>query len=439
MNKKLEECLACGGENLYQYLDLGTQPYANDLKKTPGESKPTEELRVNLCLDCFHSQLSVIVDPKALYKDYKYVSGTTETLKKHFQSLAHSAVTNSQGSLISGLNVLDIGSNDGTLLSCFKDLHCEVQGIDPAETMLLEAAKNNIPTTIASWPGEWFQVYDKPFHIITACNVFAHNPNPLAFLRGCKRVLHAQGKIIIEFPYGKNTFQETQFGQIYHEHISYFNVNSFVHLAERAGLAISKVDLTPIHGGSIRFTLQKSQDPHSPKVAELIREERKIGMHLPKFYNQFSERIKTTIIDLDNTFFKLWEEKSEEECKDSPAHAIGTLQIMGPYTRQTDPPEIYSYGASAKSTVLFNHPKSQELLLTGSIIGIVDDNSNKHGFFSPGTLLKIESPEILNNKKGIVILVNAFNFKEEIKKRLTARGASGKLISYTPEVIVEGF
>lgn len=406
MNKPLTECLACGSNKLQMYLDLGRQPYANDLKKTPAERKPSEELKVNLCLDCFHSQLTIVVDPKDLYKDYKYVSGTTQTLDKHFQELAHTAVTNSTGSLITGLNVLDIGSNDGTLLSKFKDLHCQVQGIDPADSMLLEAAKKNIVTTIGSWPEDWFQVYDKPFHIITACNVFAHNPNPLNFLQGCKRVLHPQGKAIIEFPYARNTFTETQFGQIYHEHISYFNVNSFVRLAERAGLAITDVKLTPIHGGSIRFTLQKTQDPHTPKVAELIRDEQKIGMYTEKFYEDFKHRMN--------------------EC-------VKTLKLEIDKASYLEP--VFSYGASAKSSTLFNLP---DCYIKTQLAAVVDDNPNKWGYFSPGTILEIKSPETLAGKR-VNVLINAFNFKEEIKSRLTKAGCSGKLISYTPEVTVEEF
>ena len=128
--RPIQSCLVCGSSDLHPYLDLGRQPLANffvmyhDLPKYP--------LGLQVCGQCFHSQLTHAVDPKLMFKDYPYVSGTSSSLRKYFESFVERVVEMGPASGADGLRILEIGSNDGTLLSIFKSRGHHVLGVDPA-------------------------------------------------------------------------------------------------------------------------------------------------------------------------------------------------------------------------------------------------------------------------------------------------------------------
>ncbi len=127
--KKRNTCRCCKSKNLVMYLDLGKQPLANSYHKNE-EKLPKFPLEVIVCNDCFHSQLSVVVDPEIMFKNYLYVSGTTQTFRNHCKELAADAVKRiKQENPV----VLDIACNDGTQLEFFRKLGCNVFGVDPAE------------------------------------------------------------------------------------------------------------------------------------------------------------------------------------------------------------------------------------------------------------------------------------------------------------------
>jgi len=399
-------------------------PPANALIENPIRDKvKTYPLEVLFCPNCTHNQLSVVVDPKELYSDYKYVSGTTETLKKHFQDLVAYSVGFSDvgydglvdykrhfedGNItwVKEFKVLEIGSNDGSLLNIFKELGVTVQGVDPAEN-LKEIQK--VPTLNTFWNRHtWTKLYDN-YSLILGLNVFAHNPNPYEFLQSCGRVLAPQGRVILEFPLYRNTVQRTDFGQIYHEHINYFSVNSFITLAERAFFYVSDVmEFPKIHGGTIRFVLKRGLDPHCQKVRDLINQEQIAGMAELETYKDFAKRIKDNI----NELYK----------------EIDSLNRLG-Y-------KIVGYGASAKASTLLNSPwKSSD----NKIRYFVDDNPLKHHQCISGTMIAVYPTDSLKNIETdrFAIVCGAHNFKEEIRNRLTKMGIKGKLINYTPCIEVE--
>ena len=139
--KQMTECLACGSPHLSQYCNLGMQPLANNLKDTTDQPDELYPLNVNLCLNCYHSQLSVAVDRDALYKHYLYVSGTSNTLVKEFNSVADYIHQNHPGE---ARNVLDIACNDGTFLRAFRKYDWNLWGIDPAENIVEQIRDKDI-------------------------------------------------------------------------------------------------------------------------------------------------------------------------------------------------------------------------------------------------------------------------------------------------------
>lgn len=401
---EIKECLACDQDNLVKYLDLGNQPLANSYISKE-KDLPKFPLVVNFCQNCSHSQLSIAVNPSLMFFDYKYVSGTTQTLKEHFKDLSSYACDMFPKELSNKLNVLDIGANDGSLLERFQELGCLTFGVDPAANLKKISSSKGIEVLVDFWSSSTSWKMPNLYDIITACNVFAHNLNPTDFLKGCQRVLKEQGLIIIEFPYGKNTFKENQFQQIYHEHINYFNCRSFVALVEKCGFRVCDINLKPIHGGSVRFTLRRGSGPHCLKLSTKVLEEK--GLDLLNTYKSFAKQVQQNISELKSLIIKLGESQRT----------------------------IVAYGASAKSTVLFNHPDF--LQAVPYIDFVVDDNPMKQKLFCPGSNLPIKSIESLIEVDNPVILSTAWNFNEEIKKRLRTRNIKANIVNVVPIVSVE--
>jgi 2-polyprenyl-3-methyl-5-hydroxy-6-metoxy-1,4-benzoquinol methylase len=191
----LTECLCCGSTNLKVTLDLNEQPMANSFKDSPTEEELTFPLKLNLCTDCTHLQLSHAVNPDLLFKHYLYVSGTSQTLKDYFDWFA--GYTRSFFAT-DPKNVLDIACNDGTQLDSFKAKGFTTYGIDPAENLYKLSSTNH--EVICDYFTEQYvdQLKDKHLDVINAQNVFAHNSYPLEFLKMCKEIMHDDSVLFIQ-------------------------------------------------------------------------------------------------------------------------------------------------------------------------------------------------------------------------------------------------
>lgn len=397
--KDLLQCLACNGTNLQQVLDLGNQPLANSYLTKREESPPESRLVINFCSDCTHCQLAQAVNPDLLYRDYKYVSGTTETLKQHFKDLVKSALNETTGAL----RVLDIGCNDGSLMEQFAP-YVYVLGVDPAVNLREITKQKNLNVLVDYWTSNTAFQISGSMDIICALNCLAHNSNPYDFLKGCTRVLDPYGKLIIEFPYFKETVERNDLGQFYAEHHSYFTAKSFVTLVERVGLFVSGVNyFKDIHGGTLRFILKKGFNPHCDEVRDLIRREKQ-------------DNLVGKIMDLQGNIDNLVDRLSD---------VISGLAGAG-YT-------IIAYGASAKSSTLFNLPNMKQIVK--HIEFVIDDNPLKQDLFCPGSNLPICTPEVMkcSARAKIAFLLTVHNFKKEVMSKLRNLGMEGHtLINYVP-------
>lgn len=425
----LDKCLACNFASLIPVLDLGDQPLANSFSAQPNPNAETFPLKINHCTNCTHSQLDETIDPKKLFSEYCYVSGTTKTLKKHFEDLSYDALKYYNNSLKSDSfqnthlvsfqkGILEIGCNDCSLLKCFADdgYGHHVEGVDPANNLRPLSKEKGIPVLVDFWNSETaLKMRKSSYDVILALNCLGHVPDPYDFLLGCTRVLSPAGVVIIEVPYLVETLERHDLGQFYHEHHSYFTVQSMMNLVERVNLHIAEIGEFPeIHGGTLRFVLRRGNGPHCPRSRNIIADrEMAVG-----FSMLFAELIK-------------------EEDLDKLACFI--------YGKNNDLMHNVAYGASAKSTVLFNLPYLKSRNFTNHIAYVIDDAPLKQDKFCPGTTLKINSPEVLKDSEwegvypDLNIIITVHNFKAEVIKKLKSMNLPNKvrIINYTPHFSIE--
>lgn len=260
--RSVVRCRMCQSSKLVKYLDLGFTPPADQFCTKDELNFPEifYPLRVNLCLNCGLSQLSHVVDPRVLYQhDYLYESSITKTGQRHWKKFSLAVIERlglSKGSLI-----VDIGSNDGTLLKFFKQAGMKVAGVDPAPNIVKIANQQNKIKTICDFfcrrTAERIKRSFGPASVITGTNVFAHIDDLTSLLKSVKYLLKKEGVFIFESPYFQNLIDKLQYDTIYHEHLSYLSLGPLVPFFNRFGMEIFAVEQTPIHGGSFRGYVDK--------------------------------------------------------------------------------------------------------------------------------------------------------------------------------------
>ena len=398
--KELKECLCCGSEKLKLVLDLNEQPLANSFKKTAEEDEPTFPLRLNICEDCTHLQLSHAVNPDLLFKNYLYVSGTSQTLRDYFDWFAKETLTYAPDAK----TALDIACNDGSQLNSFKALGLKTFGVDPAEN--LHPLSNANHEVVCDYFKEKY-VYHykmKQLDIITAQNVFAHNDYPLEFLQQCRDIMHDASVLFIQTSQA-DMIKNNEFDTIYHEHLSFFNASSMSALARRAGLHLIDIRKTPIHGNSYMFVFKKTAEDTS-KVDAVLAEEREQGLQDMNTYLAYADRAATIVEDLKQTIMH-----------------YRTLDYL-----------IMGYGAAAKGNTLLNFGEIH-------LDYIIDDNPLKQGLYSPGMSTPVvpiaKLDDYADTKVAFVPL--AWNFFTEIRKNIkNKRDREGDVfIRYFPTIKVK--
>ena len=398
--KQLDECLCCGSERLKLVLDLNEQPLANSFKKTAEEDEPTFPLRLNICEDCTHLQLSHAVNPDLLFKNYLYVSGTSQTLRDYFDWFAKETLTYAPGAS----TVLDIACNDGSQLNSFKALGLKTYGVDPAENLHPLSSANHDVVCDYFTDKYAYHYGSKNLDIITAQNVFAHNSYPLEFLKQCKEIMHDASVLFIQTSQA-DMIRNNEFDTIYHEHLSFFNASSMSALAQRAGLYLIDIRKTPIHGNSYMFVFKKTAEDTS-KVDAVLAEERAAGLQDMNTYLAYSDRASTIVEDLKQTIMH---------------YRMMDYLIVG-------------YGAAAKGNTLLNFGEVH-------LDYIIDDNPLKQGLYSPGMSTPVVPISTLDQyaETKVAFVPLAWNFFTEIRKNIKAkRDREGDVfIRYFPTINIE--
>lgn len=399
----ITECLACGHSELELTLDLYDQPLANNFQLQPGiqDSDRCFPLAVNRCDHCNHLQLTHAVDPALIYTHYLYVSGTSQTGRDYMEWFAKFA---REQFAYWPDRVLDIGCNDGTQLDYFKQLGFRTYGVDPAENLFpISSVNHEIYCNFwnESSP-EWFT---EPMDAIVAQNSFAHNPNPVAWLRAAKACLREQGLIFIQTSQA-DMVVNGEFDTIYHEHISFYNAASMQALAQRADLHLIDVVKTPIHGTSYIFVLSKQ--PHNRhRVENIMATEAAAGLTRADTYQQWAQDAKNLLVDVKQTI---------------DHHRQLGYAIVG-------------YGAAAKGMTLINASGIR-------LDAVVDDNPMKQGLYCPGTTIPVVAPSYLTqfaDTDHVLYVPLAWNFYTEISQRIRAvrSNANDRFMRYFPRIKIE--
>jgi len=401
--KKLNKCLCCDSNKLELILDLNDQPLANSYKTNPDSQEEKYPLQLNLCNECFHTQLSVAVNPDLLFRNYLYVSGTSKTLDDYSRDFAKTIcdsykILNGKNST----NILDIACNDGTQLNHFKNLNLQTYGIDPAENLFELSSRNH--NVICDYYKK--NLFDEKFDLILAQNVFAHNSDPYNFLLNCKEDLADDGLIFIQTSQS-NMIINNEFDTIYHEHISFFNCNSMKKLSERCGLNLIDVFKTDIHGTSYVFVFSKSHEI-SKNIQDRLNLEFDQGLYTHETYMNYVKNASYIVSGLKSVIDKF---------KQKNYHIIG-------------------YGAAAKGNTLLNFGGI-------SLDFIIDDNKLKQNLYTPGTNIPIRDISDLNKistHETIVFVPLAWNFFREISSKIKNIRNTEKdyFIKYFPKVEVSG-
>ena len=373
-------CLACDSTDLRTHLDLGWQPLANDYHD--GTTELAEfPLAVNVCGECYHSQLTYAVNPDLLFKEYSYVSGTTATLSAYFDEFVAKVEAQSSGRRLS---VLDIAGNDGTLLNKFAWHGHDVLNVDPAANLTELSLANDVPTLCEYWGVDTYLALPDVYDVIVAMNVLGHVDNPLAFLIGCRNALADRGQIYVQTSQCE-WIQRGEFDTCYHEHHSYFTAKSFLRLAERAGLNVRSVAKPAIHGTSYLWTLAFDGEPDA-SVAELLAYETAHDYYDVDAYNEFAN--------------------------DAVSTSQWLLQVVDLYGDAGF--ATVGYGAAAKGNTLLNFGGV-------GLDCIVDNNPLKVGKLTPGMNIPIVDIEHLRTIDApLCCVVLAWNFFPEIVGRVKA-------------------
>ena len=398
-------CRVCGSEKLHKFLSLGPTPLANNFlgEEQLDEAELYYPLDVYFCSNCYLVQLLDAVSPKVLFKEYAYVTGASKPMQAHFTGLSGDVIKNfkiSEDSL-----VVDIGSNDGTLLQCFSKFGLRMLGIEPASNIARLAEAKGIPTVNELFDEDCAVKLRKeygPANVILATNVFAHVDNLEGLLRGINNLLVDDGVFIFEVPYLPNLLNNVEFDTIYHEHLSYFAVHPLVYLFRKFEMEVVDVRQIPVHGGSIRVFVQRSPKRQSQTVTKLLLMERKAKLDSLKTYTKFAERVALV--------------------REKLVKLLKTLKNEGA--------RITGYGATAKGNTLLNYCK----IGTDVLDYISDTTPFKQGCYTPGMHIPIFPEEKFHEDPPDYALLLAWNYADAIlQKEEEYRQKGGKFILPIPE------
>lgn len=400
----VEQCQVCDYSKLEPILFLGYLPPVNEFH-TIGE-KPNEQpsypAQLLYCPRCHLVQLGLIVNPKILFPpEYPYTSSTTKILRDNFAELYRECIT------IVDLKeddlVIDIGSNDGNLLSNFKDKH-RVLGVTPEDIGKI-AIERGIPTIIDYFKKDVVEKIKKDYgktKIITATNVFAHIRDINEIVELILDLLIEDGIFISESHYLYSLIETLQYDTIYHEHLRYYSLHSLKYLLEKHDLEIVHAKQIPTHGGSIRvYAARKGKYPIKHTVAELLEKEKDVVLSKEKLL-EFKQRVIVSKLELHSLLLNIKKQGKR----------------------------IYGIGAPSRASTLINY--------VGIDDGIMDyvmevKGSYKIGKYIPGTLIPVVEESKLYEEQPEYALLLSWHIADELAPKLKEKGFKGDFIVPLPE------
>lgn len=407
-------CRVCGGVLPEPFLDLGSMPPANAFLESTEHA--AQELRYPLavcsCPSCGLAQLNYVVSAEQLYKQYLYVSSTSEAVQAHARWLAHELTRRYRWA---GNDLMvEIASNDGTVLRQFQAAGLRVLGVEPAQNIVALARQAGVPTEEDFFNADTaarLRRQHGPAACILGRHVFAHMDNLHDALEGICELLTERGVCIVEVPYLGDLIEHLEFDTIYHEHLSYFALAPIVRLCHEHNLELFDVDRLALHGGSVLLHIHRRNDRStSPtsRLARMLEEEQRMDLANPRTCDRFSKDVHQ------------WR-KTFQGFIETLNHAEG-VRLIG-------------YGAAAKANTLLNFCP----FLAKSLLCVLDRSPHKQGRFTPGTHLLVQPVERWPESNATHMVILAWNFKDEVIRHMRPFAEQGgRFVLPIPAPVIVG-
>ena len=379
---KIKKCRLCGSTNLKEVYKFNPSPIGDDYKKKILKVK-IYELKLNMCKSCNFVQLSNVINPKKVYGEYLYVTKTSHGLAKHFLDLTNYL---SKKKIIKNRSkVLEIGSNDGTLLKLLKKKCSLLLAVDPAKHLFKDRKIKNIGDHFSLKLSNKIKNSYGKFDVIIANNVLANINDLHDIFKGIEKILNIAGYLVVETFSLYGVLQKNLVDNIYHEHLSYFTIPSLMKFAQKYNLYLIDVKFLEVKGGSLRFIFRKDYFVKNKKnIIQLIKKERLVTHHT---FSRF--KILREVNDLNkkklNSFIK---EKIIEGKK------------------------IAGFGASVGTTTLI-----YDFELQNKIPILFDNEKRRFNLFCPGTRIKVLNPNKLGKTVIDYIIIFAWRYAKIIIKK----------------------
>jgi SAM-dependent methyltransferase len=404
-------CMNCGESQLEEFIDLGRQPNGNNFP-LPGEenSEPTFEISMLVCKNCWQVQIAEFPPQEFLFPNHPYITGVNVPVVQHFERMSAHIVK--KLNLGTGDLVVDIGCNDGTLLSCFRAQGMRVLGVDPGQQTGRLAKENKIPVCETFWnseTGRAFRHLKLLPDVITATAVFYHLPDLHDFIEGLKLVMKPNSVFVGQCVNLMDLIEKNQFDHFYHEHSCIHSIAPLKRLFDAHGMVLFDVEFTEIHGGSfiVYAALKESNRPVSPNVDEAIKKEIANGFHKLETYKAFALRVKENTTQL--------------------RHLLTQLRDQGK--------TVVALGAPVKGNTLLTYAGIDKTLIKC----VTEVNKFKIGRLTPGTHIPIIHESELKTPPDYFLILS-WNFLDFfITKHKTYLMNGGKFIVPVPSVHVLGF
>lgn len=405
MNKNLK-CKVCNGE-IKRFLTLGNIPPVNAfISHQEIINEKAHPLNLAYCASCLLVQIENIVPPENLFSNYLHLSSGSASNISHLKEVAENL--NSRFQINNNTKILEIGSNDGTLLAFLKNYTPNILGIDPAENLVKlnkEKGIEMLPKFFNSSTASEIAKTRGTFDIVIALNVIPHTPEVVDLLKGVSMILSPKGILVMEGAYALETILRGEFDTIYHEHVYSFSLHSLISTFRQAGLKIIDVKKIPTQGGSLRIFAKKENPFVSPSVDRMLKEEKNQGL----IHTEIYESVESKVNNFKDNLKRIIEEEKKSSGK------------------------LIGLGAPARGVVILNYCG----LGINDIEYLIDDTPLKQGKVAPGVHIPVKSWEALQDYNNQTFLLLSWNYKDHLLSKLKKYIPSCRVIIPFPKLEVK--
>ena len=397
-------CPICGSENPHTVLNLPNTPLGDRFTTDPNTAKSLTSypLEVDRCSSCGHCFVPYLMEPDESYQHYLFESNQSPGLHRCFTEIVSDLCK--RHSLTNYDLILDIGANDGTWLSCFEAMGCDLIAVEPAPQPAEAATKRGI-TVINDYFTEnkirSSGLIKKTPKLISMNYVFANLPDPIQVLRDIASISDGDTVLSVLTGYHPAQLAVGMFDYVYHEHLSYYSCQDFLNLAQSAGLIVSYCREVPLKGGSLHLEMRKADSgiEQSTLFAMMLKREAWLDQPRNIQWITMNEKLQQT---------------------------RSLIQIAIERAKTQHRP-IVGYGASHSTTTLI-----YSLGIESFLDFVVDDNPAKQGRYSPGTAIPVHSPEHLSRQPEACVVILGWQHGPQIIDALRRLGFSGLVVTPFP-------